>query len=230
MIPPGSRAETVQLGIPTAGLLATWDERGRTLWAVDDEASLHDRLGRGIVARTRVEARRFREVGLLVRDTGVLLLPDRFGGSSDATTLEVPGQTVQLHRVAEDADRSRASEAWVALAAWLGGTLLLATERREFVVVERGGWDAPSEPYVLGVLTGDGDADDGGLQRWVLECAPAPEPPTLWPVGADRHGTTATAPPDVDTIRAGGHLVVDAARRWAATPHELGLTFGTTVP
>lgn len=224
MIEPGSEAETVQLGIPLAGLIATWDERGRSLWAIDDAAPQAD-IGRGIVARTPVEARRFREVGLLVRDTGVLLLPERFPTSHDPTEIKVPGRTAHLRRVADDAGRARAAEAWAELAVWLGEALVLATERDEFVVVERGGWDAPPEPYVLGILTGNGEE-----RRWVLECAPAPEPPTLWPVGTDPRGATATAPPDPDTIRAGGHLAVDAARRWAATPHELGLTFGTAAP
>lgn len=222
MIASGTRAETVQLGIPVGGLVATWDERGRTLWAVDDHSAL-DHVGRGIVARTQVEARRFREVGLLVRETGVLLLPDRVTAAGESDWLEVPGRVVQLRPAPDGEDGARAAEAWSELGRWLGETLVLASERGEFVVVERGGWDAPPEPYVLGMLSGSDER-----RRWVLECAPAPEPPTLWPVnGADLRGATATAPPDAETIRAGGHLTVDAARRWAATPHDLGLTFGT---
>ncbi|HEX2765608.1 MAG TPA: hypothetical protein VHR55_03075 [Candidatus Limnocylindria bacterium] len=226
MIGPGSVAETVQVGIPLAGLLATWDENGRMLWAIDDEAAVRDRISRGLVARAQVEPRRFREVGLLVRDAGVLVLPDRFSAGGDPGEPQVPGHGVQLRRVADDADQERADAAWTVLASWIGTTLFLASERGEFVVVERGGWDAPPEPYVLGILAGTGDE-----RRWVLECAPAPAPPTLWPVnGSDLRGATASAPPDAETIRAGGHLAVDAARRWAATPHDLGLTFGTPAP
>lgn len=221
MIPSGSPAATVQVGMALAGVIAIWDDDGRSLWAYDAASGLADRLGRGIVARTGVEARRFREVGLLVRESGTLLLPDRLW-SGDGQPIEAPGVVLELRPLPPDADRTVAEAAWAECATWLGDAFLAAVERDEFVVVERGGWDAPPDPYVLGIRT---EAGDGA--RWHLECAPAPQPPTLWPISdPGSRGATISAPPERDTIHLGGQLAVNAARRWAATPHELGVTFG----
>jgi len=221
MIAPGSRAKTVQLGPALTGILATWDEGGRSLWAIDEMPALTDRLGRGMVARTQTEPRRFREVGLLVRDAGTLLLPDR-PRAGDGQAIEAPGLTLQLRPLPPDADRATAEAAWAACATWLGDVFLGAIERDEFVVVERGGWDAPPDPYVLGIRTGAGDE-----ARWRLECAPAPHAPSLWPISdPGARGASISAPLERATVHVGGQLAIDAARRWAATPHELGVTFG----
>lgn len=221
MIPPGSQAATVQVGMALAGVVATWADDGRSLWAFDAASGLADRLGRGTVARTGVEARRFREVGLLVRESGTLLLPDRLR-ADDGGPIEAPGVAFELRPLPPDADHAVADAAWAECAAWLGDAFVAAVERDEFVVVERGGWDAPPEPYVLGIRTGAGED-----ARWRLECAPAPAAPTLWPVSdPGARGASISAPPERDTIHVAGQLAVDAVRRWAATPHELGVTFG----
>lgn len=223
MIRPGSQAATVQVGMAIAGVVATWDDEGRSLWAYDPAAGLTDRLGRGMVARTGVEARRFREVGLLVRASGTLLLPDRLR-AGDGQPIEAPGVVLELRPLPPDADRTVAEAAWSGVASWLGDVFVAAVERDEFVIVERGGWDAPPDPYVLGLRTGV-----GANARWHLECAPAPQAPTLWPISEpDGRGATISAPPEHDTIHVAGQLAVDAARRWARTPHDLGVTFGRT--
>jgi len=221
---PGSRLDTRVVGPPIGGVLALWDEANeRTLWQVARPAELAALLGRGLVTRTAVEPGRYREACAFDPGSGTLLVTDRIvDPSSDDRTVRLRGSEFHLAPSAGAAPSDDA--AWSELAEWLGSVYQAAAGRGEFVVVERGGWTFPPTPYVLSLVR---PADDGQLLSH-LECAPAPPAPTLWPVATDpdARGQTVTAPARPDTIRVGGHLAVDAARRWAASPHDLGVTFG----
>jgi hypothetical protein len=222
----GSRVDVRQVGPPVGGVLALWDAaNARTLWRVDRPEELADRLGRGVVSRTRVEPRRYREVGLFDPDASVLVLTERVADEdvSDATSVGLRGSEIGL--TPADPGALSSEEAWTELAAWLGLVYEAAAARREFVVVELGGWEAPPTPFVFSLVS----ADSGAGMASHLEASPPPVPPTIWPVRSDpgAEGVTMRAPARPDTIRVGGHLAVDAARRWAESPHDLGVTFGT---
>jgi len=221
---PGSRLDTRVVGPPIGGLLALWDEANeRTLWQVARPAELATLLGRGLVTRTAVEPGRYREACVFHAGSGTLLVADRIvdPGSHDSA-VRLRGSDFQLAPSSNTAPSD--DEAWSELAEWLGSVYEAAAERGEFVVVERGGWTFPPTPYVLSLVR---PGDDGQTLSH-LECAPAPLAPTLWPGATDpaARGQTVTAPARPDTIRVGGHLAVDAARRWATSPHDLGITFG----
>jgi hypothetical protein len=222
---PGGVVETVMVGPPIGGCVRLWDAENRhSLWTVDEPERMASELGRGRISRTGVEPSRFREVGLLDPDAATLLLPARTrrNDRDDPRRIELRGSVYRLRPV-PGPQPPRAADPWDELAQWLGDVFLDAASRAEFVVIEMGGWDAPQTPYVLAILTHrDGDA------RWLMECAPRPGPPSLWEIAgaSSPDGATVSASATPDTIRAGGRFAVDAAARWASSPHDLGLTFG----
>jgi hypothetical protein len=222
---PGGVVQTVMVGPPIGGCVALWDgENRRSVWTVDEPVRMASELGHGRISRTGVEPSRFREVGLFDPHAATLLLPERTrrNDRDDPRRIELRGSVYRLSP-APDPQPPPAADPWDELAAWLSDVFLDAASRGEFIVIERGGWDAPQSPYVLAIRT----LRDGAA-RWLVECAPRPEPPSLWEIAgaSSPDGATVSAVAAPDTIRAGGRLAVDAAARWASSPHDLGLTFG----
>lgn len=220
LFPPGTMMTTVGLSPVVGGLIRTWEDDVPITWRVDDPSGLSERLGRGSVARTQVGNDRFREVGALsvTGDRGMLMLPDRF---QDGEGLSGTGYDLVRASGVEDLD----SDPWDDFQVWLRAVVLSAAERGDFLVVERGGWDAPPEPYALFSCRRDEAA-----WRSVIEAAPAPsrgQPP--WPSPPDRpEGATMTAPAGRGSIGAAAIALVTAVQEWARSPLDVGITFGKT--
>jgi hypothetical protein len=228
---------SVELSPVAGGLLRTWSDAGSQLWQVWGGDVLADMMGRGQLARTEVEPRRFREVGLLEQPsestsggTGRLLLPARWQPSSaDAPEeLELVGDPLHLSPVA-DADLSAdVNELWPALVAHLSEVCVEAAERGEILLLERRAIAHEPWPYALFAVA---NGDDGS---WIshLEVSPAPEPETPgWEQAArgrnadGTDGASMSAPTSFEAVRGAGFLLAVAAAAWAATPQDLVITY-----
>ncbi|MFE3290764.1 hypothetical protein [Rhodococcus sp. NPDC059234] len=209
----GTTLTTAMISPVAGGLVRTWTETASALWAVDDPAGLADLLGRGLIARTAVPDNRFREAVLLDAVAGTLLVQNRFadGGESDARVFRL-GQPVRPE-----------NNPWTDLDDFLSAVAVSAAERGEYCVVERGGWDAPAEPYCF-----FGVVDDSGERVSVIEAAPVPRGTGVWPEVPDdgRPGTSVSSPASTETVEAAGIFATTAVEAWGVAPWDVALTFG----
>lgn len=217
-VEPGDVMETVQLGLCVGGAIRLWggsDAAGSSgrLWRVDDPDRLRSHLGVGEVARTLREERRFREVGLLAVDRGVLMLPARM-------TAEDGGETqAQFFEVGPLADASalswNAEEVFAALAAAVSYGLA----NGEFLLAELGGWDAPTEPFVLNVVL-------NGQSH--VQAEPPPRGSELWAphIQEGAPGASVIGPVNASTPNAVAHFMLQAISTWGVAPWDVALTFG----
>ncbi len=91
-----------------------------------------------------------------------------------------------------------------------------------FLVVERGGWNAPPEPYCLFPVTHEqGDTS-------VLEAVPAPIGSRLWErsLRPGAAGATMSAPATDQSLSVVPLLIIDACATWELEPWDLALTYG----
>lgn len=90
------------------------------------------------------------------------------------------------------------------------------------MLVEIGGWEAPSEPLCLFIIVAD---DDCAVS--VIETAPEPHGSTLWEphIVAGRETNSLSSPATAENIDA-APLVVMEAIAWGLEPWYLALTFG----
>jgi hypothetical protein len=228
---------SVELSPVSGGLLRTWSDESSQLWQVWGGDVLAEMMGRGQLARTEVEPRRFREVGLLEKPsdttskgTGRLLLPARWqpSGADASMELELVGDPLLLSPV-DDADMStHANELWPALVAQLSELCVEAAERGEILLLERGAIAHEPWPYALFAVTRE---DDGSWMSH-LEVSPAPELETSgWEQAArgrnadGTDGASMSAPASFETVRGAGFLLAVAAAAWAATPQDLVITY-----
>lgn len=205
------------------GRLSTWVE-DRRVWEVDDAGELAGLIGRGLLARTSLEPKRFREVAMIDEDAKTLAaVGRRYLGSSEPSEATAPAKIFRLREAAPaESDTGRA---WADLAEFLSAVVLAAASRGEFVVVEHGGWEPPPTPYALAIVAHD---DAGG---WVvhLEVSPPPGASSSWPPPSDpaQDGQTVTAPATAETLAVAGTLLTDAVSTWAESPLHVALTFGS---
>ena len=242
---------SVELSPAVDGLVRTWGDGASQLWQVDDAAALEAAIARGRLARTEVEPRRFREVGLLERPTapggeGRLLLPARLrpdappvaatGSASDVTAdvsdtsaIALVGDPLAVRAVTDaDADLSGRTDLWPALTELLREACVAAATRGEVVVVERGADAHQPWPYALFAITGDGQ----GPYLSHVETSPAPpHGVAVWaragrarnPDGTD--GASMSTAATRDAVGLAGYLLAVAASGWVTTPLDLALTF-----
>lgn len=93
----------------------------------------------------------------------------------------------------------------------------------EFLVVEKGGWDAPFEPFCLFIVIAEGDDFIS-----VVETAPAPHGSELREphIVAGRESNTLSAPASRETIDFAAVVMMEAIATWGLQPWDLALTFG----
>jgi hypothetical protein len=215
----GDTLATVMLSPCVGGLVRTWHGDGSSrLWGVTDPSSLVSLLGRGVIARTLREERRYREAALLNGRTGTLLLQPRRPTATHEGALEFAGRTVQLTEPG-----APTSSPWADLKELLGQAVRYTVETDGLLVVELGGWDAPPEPYCLFLVMHDrGDAS-------VVETAPAPNGAKLWQphIRLGAAGATMAAPASVRTLDVAPVFIIDACATWGVEPWDLALTYGT---
>ncbi|MBU9766071.1 hypothetical protein FR943_19780 [Mycobacterium sp. TNTM28] len=184
-----------------------------------DANYLHSAQGTGTIARTLREERRFREVGMLSEDTGTLMLQSRYPLTAEDGTVQFEGAVIGL-KPAGDAAESIYDDMRSLLAQAINHGL----SNGEFLVVEKGGWDAPAEPFCLFVVIPD---EDGFVS--IIEAGPAPRSSEIWSphIVAGQDSTTLSAHADPDTIEVAPIIMLDAIAAWGLEPWDLALTFGT---
>lgn len=216
----GDVGTVVQLSPCVGGLVATWssDDEVR-LWSTPDADTLRLAQGRGHLTRTVREEGRFREVGTLVEARSTLILTERFAhrGAEDQPALDA--QTIRLEPPGEPAASTIDD-----LTGLLAQAIATCTSTGEFLVVERGGWDAPDEPYCLFVTV---DEPDGPVN--VIETLPQPHGSQIWEPHLRPDASTAnlSAPASPETTDVIPMIMLDAILRWNVSPWQLALTFGT---
>ncbi|MGV0814906.1 hypothetical protein ABQF34_23325 [Mycolicibacterium boenickei] len=97
-------------------------------------------------------------------------------------------------------------------------------ENGEFLVVEKGGWDAPTEPFCLFIVIPE---EDGFVS--IIEAGPAPRDSEIWGphIVAGQDSTTLSAAASQDTIEVAPLIMLDAIATWGLEPWDLALTFGS---
>jgi hypothetical protein len=194
--------ESVLLGCLLGEHLRVWRSNGRpACLIVADPDELRAALARGVAPRTSLQPGRFREAGRLA-PSGVLRINHELAVE-----------------VAKEPRRSKAL--WATATTMLQAAAAAAIERGEFLVVEPGGWDTTTEPYVR---AGARRIED----EWTLYAEALPSPTaSSWPEPREGHaGWGLSAPAEPDTLAALGGLLADAAQAWARTPFDMMLTFG----
>jgi hypothetical protein len=215
----GDTLDPVMLSPCVGGLVRTWTGNGDSrLWGVADPSSLASRMGRGIIARTLREERRYREAALLNERTGTLLLQPRRPTAAPDGTLQSTVPSLQLTEPG-----APTSSPWADLRELLGQAVRYTVETDGLLVVELGGWDAPPEPYCLFLVM----HDQGEVS--VVETAPAPNGAKLWQqhVRPGAVGATMAAPVSANTLDVAPILIIDACATWGVEPWDLALTYGT---
>ncbi len=216
-IEPGQTFEVVQLSPCVGGLVRTWGSRASRLWSVRQPGALASAMGRGLIARTEREQNRYREVGLLNEDAGLLILQPPTPTEVSGQSLEFDVRPIELGPPHEPGPSTQADFLEV-----LGTAVDHCVETDGFLVVERGGWDAPIVPYCLFVIAHE------TVPTSVVEAAPAPVGASLWASALvpGAKGATLSAPATPQTVAAVPRLIADACSTWEAEPWDLALTFG----
>lgn len=215
---PGTTLVAAMLSPCVGGLVRTWTDDASRLWGVADPPALSSMMGRGMIARTLREERRFREVALLDERTGTLLLHPRKWTATPEGGSQTSARSVQL----TEPVAPTALSAWSDFKGLLGQAVRYTVEVDGFLVVERGGWDAPPEPFCLFLIThGEGDVS-------VVEAAPAPIGAQFWEQSLQpgAAGATMSAPATDKTLAVVPAMIIDACITWGLQPWDLALTYG----
>ncbi|MGK2854115.1 MAG: hypothetical protein ACSLE3_08445 [Microbacteriaceae bacterium] len=217
---PGDTLTTATLSLCAGGLLQTWTEPGGPrLWSVPEARGLRSMQGTGVIGRSRRAPRRFRETALLSESTGTLLLQPRFPKRTEDGGLRFEAKAIRVNPAAELPTSTDDD-----VRALLVQSIRHCRDSGEFFVVERGGWNAPSEPFCLFILLPE---DDGSIS--VIETAPPPDSSVVWQphivAGHDR--TSIGAPASASSIEAAPSIMMAAIETWGLAPWDLALTFGT---
>ena len=214
---PGETLEVAMLSPCVGGLVRTWTDASSRLWSVPDPTTLQSYLGRGLIARTLREEGRYREVGMLHEPSGLLMLQSRFPTSTTDDTRQVLAAPLRLSEPGSPSASTRAD-----LLDLLAGAVRHTLEADGFLVVERGGWEAPPEPYCLFIVI----PEHGGTS--VIEAAPAPVGAALWEssIRPGAAGATLSAPATPESISVVPTLMLDAVSTWGLEPWDIALTYG----
>ncbi|MFN8089273.1 MAG: hypothetical protein U0R81_09935 [Mycobacterium sp.] len=217
----GDVASTVILSPCVGGLLRTWDESNETtLWSVPDAGFLLSRQGSGLLGRSRREERRFFEAGLLVPNRQTLMLQGRFPTQTNDGSMQLDGSMLSLEPATAPADS--AIDDFRTL---LSQAIRHCISSGEFLVLEKGGWDAPTKPYCLFVAV----QEDGGNRVNVIETAPQPLASEMWSPHciSGQAGATLRAPMTQETIDVAPLVMIEAIATWGLQPWDLALVFGS---
>lgn len=215
----GDIASTVMLSPCVGGLLRTWDEsNGTTLWSVPDADVLLSRQGSGLLGRSVREEGRFIESGLLVSNRHTLMLRGRFPTRTDDGSMQLDGSMLRLEPAVAPKE-STINDFRNVLAQAIGHCIADG----EFLVVEKGGWDGPDEPYCLFIAV-----EEDGQRVNVIETAPQPGTSDLWAPHCipGQTGTTLRAPMTQETIDIAPLVMIEAIATWGLQPWDLVLVFG----
>jgi hypothetical protein len=216
----GDTAKTAMISLCAGGLVRTWTESESRLWRVQEAEYLHSVQGTGVIGRTLREERRFREAALLSEDSGsgTLIVQSRFPTTAGDSGFEIEANVLRL-----EAARETTGSAYDDVRSLLEQAIHHVLVQNEFLVVEKGGWDAPSEPFCLFIVI----AEEGGAVS-VIETAPEPRGSEIWEphIVPGRATNTLSAPASTETIDVAPIVMMDAIATWGLEPWDLALTFG----
>jgi hypothetical protein len=215
----GDIASTVLLSPCVGGLLRTWDEsNGTTLWSVPDADVILSKQGSGLLGRSLREEGRFLESALLVPDRQTLMLRGRFPTRADDGSMQLDGSMVRLEPAAEPMESTIDD-----FRTLLSQAIRHCISSDEFLVVEKGGWDAPREPYCLFIAV-----EEDGQRVNVIETAPQPLASEIWAPHnvPGEAGTNLRAPITAETINVAPLVMIEAIATWGLQPWDLALVFG----
>jgi len=206
------------ISLCAGGLLRTWTDAGSRLWSVREADFLRGIQGTGVIGRTVREDRRFREAAWLSSDGGALILQSRFPTKVEGDSLEIEAKVLTL----EPADEV-AGSVYDDMRSILKQSIRYVIANNEFLVVEKGGWDAPDEPFCLYIVV----AEDDGLVS-VIETAPEPLDSQVWAphIVPGRESNILSAPASRETIDVAPIVMMEAIGTWGLQPWDLALTFG----
>lgn len=215
----GDTLATAMLSPCVGGLVRTWTDAGASaLWSVTEADYLHHMQGIAQLSRSPRGEGRFREVGLLSADGATLSLMSRFPRETEDGSLEFDGSVVTLGPAQVPAEST--SEDFLSL---LDRAVRRTLQTNEYLIVEKGGWDAPFEPYCLFIAM-----MQEGTAFSVIETAPAPHASEIWSpsIVPGEAGADLRAPLTEGSIDAVAPIMLDAISTWGLAPWDLALTFG----
>jgi hypothetical protein len=217
----GGVGVVAQISPCVGGFVRTWSEGGSQLWAVPDDTWLVEHQHRGVIARTSQEPGRYREAGVLYEQQGVLVIQSRYPVSRESDGVRMQATVVQLEPVSAQAMPRESLD--IALEQAIDHCV----KAREFLVVEKGGWDAPPEPFCLFATVSEPD----GLVN-IVEAGPQPVRSQLWApwVTPGAPSVVLSAPSGRDTNAVVPLIMSEAILEWDLEPWDLAFTFGQLPP
>ncbi|ROP38168.1 hypothetical protein [Saccharothrix texasensis] len=210
----GSTVTTVVPGLPIGGYLPLWIGDECTFWRMTSPDAVLEKLALGVLARTPLTDRRFRDLVALDEASATITLLDRYRAEDGG----IAGAAAGLTRVtALEAHEALTTDTLLEAFRWIGRVSAAAAERGEYVTVEPGRNTAElAEPYVLLAV----QEHEG---RSVAIAQTAPTPPAETPMWLGQ--SSLNAPATGESIEAGGLLAMYAMNTWGEHPLRLCLTF-----
>lgn len=209
----------VMVGPPVGGYIALWEEHDVSFWRLPGAPP--STLAVGALTRVEDETGRYRELGLLDRESGLLVLDDRELGP-DGTPVS---QLVALEPVTAEEAKAESVRDGVAAAEWLGDAAVAAAARGDWMAIHQGAWQGPFEPVVVVELL----RGDSGEWLAAVRATPVPAGAAFWsdrPAEAGAECQQITAPASEKALGLAGPLAFTAFLAWEMHPLMLGITFG----
>ncbi|WUH99408.1 hypothetical protein OHR68_38920 [Spirillospora sp. NBC_00431] len=215
----GTQLQGVLMGPPVGDYIALWEENDVSFWRLS--GSPPSMLGAGAMIRVDDETGRYRELGLLDRESGLLVLRDREPGPAGAPV----SQVVPLAPVEAEEAKAESMQRGAEAAEWLGHVAIAAAARGEWLAIHKGSWQGPFEPVVVTELM----QDDDGAWLSAVRATPVPTGAGLWSdhsVAPEAKSQQVTAAASQKAIGLSGALALMAFLEWDFHPLTLGMTFG----
>lgn len=215
----GDTLTTAMLSPCVGGLVRTWTDAGASaLWSVTEADYLHDTQGIAQLCRAPRGESRFREVGLLAGDGATLSLMLRLPQESEDGLLQFDGSLITLGPAQDPTELT-----YEDLRSLLDRAVRRTLQTDEYLIVEKGRWDAPLQPYCLFIAM-----MQKGTAFRVIETAPAPHASEIesQSIVPGEPGATLRAPLTEGSIDAVAPIMLDAIGTWGLAPWDLALTFG----
>ncbi|WP_146607647.1 hypothetical protein [Spongiactinospora gelatinilytica] len=207
------------IGPPVGDYIALWDEHDVSFWRLSGAPP--SMLGAGVMIRVGDETGRYRELGLLDQEAGLLVLRDQDQGPGATPVV----QLVPLAPVTMEEAKAGSIKDDITVARWLGDIAFAAATRGEWLAIHRGSRQGPFEPIVVVELL----RDAGGAWSSAVRATPVPQGAEFWSehtVGtgwaAQQIATAASSKALTDS----GVMAVAAFLSWGIHPLMLGMTFG----
>lgn len=218
----GSTMVTVDVGIPLAGVIATFTEGAATCWSGSGANRLGETVGTGLIARAMAPSGRVREVLFVDEDeAGSVLLPHRVFADEPSDEVSMGAEPLTLERAsALDWDVTLLDE----LAAFLKQACLGAAARGETLSVQLG--SATDVPELQAAFCA---FRDGNEWRAHVMTAPIPGHSELWEgafVDPEEGLASLNAPATPETLAVAGLLMVSAIAGWGVSPYDLVMEYG----